>query len=496
MTLRKLQTTTLGPLDHIPPRNYVKFALYLPLKPEVDTSAVFNQLSEGLHRTFLQFPWLGGKVYWQHQDTPGWRPGQLEIRYAPANEAQPVPYQFKYNVIDTSPEYEELAELGFPTDTFRDDELLWAPFMPSVDDGAEVVVAQANFIPGGCVLCAAIFHSASDGTATATFFQAWSDNCKAVPPTTRNESAKASMLAPRSDDRTLLDDLWKKEGSGRIPEEIDPSVWRVIGLDPSLMTSDGVVVDKGLAPNMTLPKRKMNSHIFYISPESFTQLKSECLRSTKTNGGSSGQISGNDALSALIWQGLMRARIKARASSDVAEPDTPSCLELTLDGRPDFSTALPSTYLGNVILINQSFLSLSELTSPETPISVVARVIRENGSRIHPDSVLDAYTLVKNIPDYNQLKLRFMTVEGNDMMITSLLMIPSGISFGSEYFENDGQPAAMRPLMDGFEMFFRISFILPMKSHGGIEFVVSLYDEEMKELIQDKEFGKYAMLLC
>lgn len=254
---------------------------------------------------------------------------------------------------------------------------------------------------------------------------------------------------------------------------------------------------KGLGANMVLPTRKMNSQIFYVSPQNFTQLRSECLQVSKAMGdATSNNISGNDALSALIWQGLMRARVRARAGSNVDEPDPSSCLEMTLDGRSDFSTALPPTYLGNVILINQSFFSLSKLISTQTAISEVAQVIRENGSRIHPGSVLDAYTLVKNIPDYNQLKLRFTTVEGNDMMITSLLKFPSSISFGTEFFENEGQPAALRPLMGGFEIFFRICFILPMKSHGGIEFVVSLYDDEMEELLQDREFGNYAMLLC
>ncbi|KAI1171817.1 hypothetical protein F4777DRAFT_32147 [Nemania sp. FL0916] len=492
--------TTLGPLDHIPPRNYVKFSLYLPLNPGVDTTKVFDQLHEGLHRLFFQFPWLGGKVYWQSPDTAGWRPGQLEIRYSPPDEAQSRPYQFKYNIIEDAPEYEELAELGFPTNTFRDAELLWAPFMPSVDDGAEVFVGQANFIPGGCVLCAAIFHSVSDGTATATFFKVWADSCKAALSMTRDESANALMLPPGSDDRSLLDNLWRKEGSGRLVKEIDPSTWRILGLDTPSLISNAPAVEtngKGLEGNIVLPERKMNSRIFYISPEKFTLLKTECLRSAKVTGDSTSNISGNDALSALIWQGLMRARLKARGYSNGHKQDPLSCLEMTLDGRPDFSQALPSTYLGNVILINQSFFPLAELTSPQTEISEVARVIRENGSRIYPESVLDSYTLVKNIPDYNQLKLRFTTVEGNDMMITSLLKFESdSLSFGDEFFDNDGKPTAFRPLMEGFELFFRISFILPMKSHGGIEFVVSLYDNEMDELLGDQEFGKYAMLLC
>jgi hypothetical protein len=35
---------------------------------------------------------------------------------------------------------------------FEDSELIWAPFMPDINTGPEVFVAQANFIPGGCIL--------------------------------------------------------------------------------------------------------------------------------------------------------------------------------------------------------------------------------------------------------------------------------------------------------------------------------------------------------
>src|SRR5207244_8878895 len=112
--------TTLSPLDHIPPRTYVPFAFYLPLTPDANITTVFDRLHEGLYRTFLQFPWLNGKVYEQALTTTGWRPGQLEIRHLPLDSDGPRPYQFKLNVIEALHDYEELKELGFPLSTFRD----------------------------------------------------------------------------------------------------------------------------------------------------------------------------------------------------------------------------------------------------------------------------------------------------------------------------------------------------------------------------------------
>ncbi|KAI0406737.1 hypothetical protein F4802DRAFT_93443 [Xylaria palmicola] len=495
--------TTLDPLDHIPPKNYVKFAFYLPLTPTTDTTAAFDRLHEGLHRTFLQFPWLNGKAYNQSPDTPGWRPGQLEIRHSPLPLDGPRPYQLKLNIID-SPDYEEVRELGFPTSTFRDEELLWAPFIPSVDEGAEVFVGQANFIPGGCILCAAIFHPVSDGTATATLFKVWADNCKNVPSLTREESSRLDVLPPGSDDRKLLDALWAREGSGRAVNEIKDETWRILGLDTPVTASNTLGGSTGEAAKVPeLPSRKMNSSIFYVSPENFARLRADCAQQQPgaPSNGHSGPISGNDAICALIWRSLLRARAGARAATEKRrgerddDDDPLACLEMTLDGRPDFSTALPPAYLGNVILINQSYLPLARLTARDTALAEVARTIRDNGSRIRPESILDAYALVRGIPDFGALRLRFTAVEGDDMMITSLLKFPASLNFGDDVFGHGGLPEAIRPLMGGFETFFRIAFILPMKSHGGVEFVVSLYDDEMERLLQDEEFGSYAMFL-
>jgi hypothetical protein len=39
-------------------------------------------------------------------------------------------------------------------------------FMPDINTGPEVFVAQANFIPGGCILTSGMYHSAGPGGTT------------------------------------------------------------------------------------------------------------------------------------------------------------------------------------------------------------------------------------------------------------------------------------------------------------------------------------------
>ncbi|KAI3332173.1 hypothetical protein HD806DRAFT_529937 [Xylariaceae sp. AK1471] len=134
--------------------------------------------------------WLKGKVYEQSPATAGWRP-------------------------ESSRDYEEPKELGFPANTFRDKELLWALFVLSVDDGAEVFVAQVNFIPGG-----------------------WADNYKKAKELTRDASSNLDILLLGSADWCLLNDLWKLEGSGQLAKEIEHLTWHILGLDARDTTID------------------------------------------------------------------------------------------------------------------------------------------------------------------------------------------------------------------------------------------------------------------
>lgn len=505
----------LSPLDHVPPRNYVSTVAYLPLQPHVSPAHAFEILQQGLHKTFVQLPWLSGKVYWQDNKAPGWRPGQMELRYTPVadtdDSTEAKPYQLKFKELDCPVTYEELKDSAFPTDIFEDEDILWAPFMPDVSDGAVAWVAQANFIPGCCILVSAPFHPVADGTGGVTLLSIWAQNCKAVQ--TKNEE-KANTVDPdtswlsMSADRTMLERIWAKEGTGRSPAEIEPAAWRLLGLDAP--DTEDREVHIGLGDGKSAqppPTRVMKSSIFYMPSSSFAALRNECARHYPSI-----PLSGNDVVCALVWRGLMKARaaaagLKAARQSgrqktaqdadNEAVSDPEARLEMTLDGRPDFSQSLPPTYLGNLVLINQASLPLSTLVNQtQTSIADVARVIRESASEISPARVMDAYTLVRGMPDYGGLRLRFTSVEGSSMMVTSLLMFPvDSVCFGADVFGNGGRAEAVRPLMGAFSKFFRIAFILPRRPNGGIEFVVSLYDEEMEFLLDDDEFGRFAMQL-
>lgn len=490
----------LNALDHLPPPNYPNAILYLPLKANVSPKEVFNVLQEGLHRTFVQLPWLDGKVYPISPISP-YAPRVLEIRYHSITPDGPRPHQLRFNELESSETYEELQESAFHPAAFEDETLTWAPFLPDVTNGTEVFVAQANFMPGACILTAAICHAASDGMGVISVLKIWADNCKDVQLGNVPQMTQPLEIS----DRDLLERTCAEEGTGRSVQQIPPETWRLLGLEaPSHANPPEAMNGQHQAKHTPAPdangaQRVMKPYIFYMSPANVTALRDECMKELGKT-----QISINDAICALVWRCLLKSRTTARGATDAnaVNGDRPAYaddiearLDLPFDVRPYFSQSLPSNYLGNFTMINQALLPLSYLVAPSTSVGSVARTIRQVASEVTTASLMDAYTLVKTIR--TGLKLQNLKVDGNGLMITSLLAFPiAEVCFGETVFGNGGNPEAVRTLMGAINKVFRYCVILPRKSHGGVEFVANLFDKEMDLLMEDEEFGKYAMFVA
>ncbi|KAK1622030.1 transferase family-domain-containing protein [Colletotrichum phormii] len=426
-------TTQLSVFDLIPPRVYIKFIVYLPLKPQVNFQQSFSHLQAGLHST---------------------------LHVAPRQLA------FK-DLSQVLPDYEDLRDLGFEFSAFDDELVLAAPFVPDLTGGADVFLAQANFVNGGCILATGFHHSASDATGMVTAMRAWSEHCRNLSQPDVNV---CSWLAPESFDRTLLERLWSKTPA-KPAAEIPRDTWGFLGFQPPEAEEE--------TASSTAPPRTMESSIFYISPDSFNNLKKDVLDDSHDGAG----LSAIDALLALFWRALMKARYKAAiASGQPAPADEMSYLESLVDGRTDFDPELPSSYAGNLVIVNKVTMRMNELASPTTSLRDVALQIRAQAAKVNPGLVKDAFTLMREVPDYTKLKHAFTRLDGFDVMITSVLLLPlDKINFGGHVFSNDGKPESLRPLMDAFNANFRLR---------------CLFADEMGQLQADEEFTKYAAFCC
>lgn len=500
----------LGPLDHIAPWNIPQSVIYLSLKQGVRPRDAFAHLQEGLRRTFLQVPWLIGQVHWQSRDTPGWRSGQLEIRYnSSLVSARTPPQQLRFNELDTPMSYTDFRENGFPLDIFEDEALLWTtPFTPDFEAGAEVFAAQANFLSGGCLLVLSVSAPTSDGTAMLTVTRLWADHCSSLLRAQEQGrdavDSSSSLLLPLPSatfDRVIVDRILRKEGSVRS----SLATWRLVGIDSPKERAIPHPYDA--AANVTaadgLPAMKPS--VFYLPHAAYTALRKKCVAEF----GAATNISGNDLICALIWRSIARAwmatKINQAQHNDKDEPDeTLSELAILFDARPYFAqpSSLPglSTYLGNLNFENRLSLPLKTLTAPETSISCVARTIRKY-AEIHADSatMTEAYSLLRSTQDYNslqQLRAPRMSPALRSVGILSPMVLPfNETCFGDTMFGNDGKPEAFRPLMGACNRGFRTCFVIPRKKHGGLEFVMTLSENEMEFLGKDDEFQRYAFAL-
>ena len=199
-----------------------------------------------------------------------------------------------------------------------------------------------------------------------------------------------------------------------------------------------------------------------------------------------------------FWRSAIRARYRVAKEllGETFGPDDISVLDLPVGGRPYFSSLLPSSYMGSMLILNRLKMPVETLCSPETTIGRIAYLLREAAARITPSLVHDAFTLLRSLPDYSRFTDACMGLEGMHAMLSNLMLFQtSEISFGDEFFASGGYTEAMRPQIERLNKRFRFLVIYPMKNDGGVELSLGTSPEELEMLRTDEEFTKYAELM-
>ncbi|KAB8227206.1 transferase family protein [Aspergillus alliaceus] len=481
----------LDPLDHIAAWNIPQSVIYLSLKQDVTVQDAFGRLQEGLRRTFAQIPWLNGRVHWRSDDTAGWRPGQLEIRFESLSSKEP-PHQLRFNELETDLKFSDLSDQGFPLDTFEEEKLLWTtPFQPNFEKGADVLTAQANFLPGGCALVLSVASPASDGTAMLSVTQVWAHHCNSW--TTNAETGNG--VQPYGGlgsgfERTALRATCKGDKRHEISSHMAAGIYRLVGLD----SEDAFLEMTSTAPD-ALPgvPNTMKPMLFYLPQGSYTALRKDCIAELGPT-----DVSGNDLICALIWRSVVRAWMATQdAQHNIGDLRTAiSEVSIPFDARPQLQDLLPTSYLGNVNFENRLALSLSHIVAKDTSIPQLAKTIRTHAATFAGHaSLLGAYRLLDSVPDYKKLpQLRASRMKSPSVGILAPTTLPfNETCFGAQTFGAGGRPEAFRPLMGDCNSGFRTCFVMPRKTYGGIEFVMTLSDKEVNFLDKDGEFTKYSL---
>ena len=205
----------------------------------------------------------------------------------------------------------------------------------------------------------------------------------------------------------------------------------------------------------------------------------------------------SDIVQAFFWRASIRSRYRVATEirGETFGPEDLSILELPIDGRPYFSSSLPASYMGSMLVLNRAVMDIESLCSPNTSIGKIAYVLRQAASRIKPSLVHDAFTLLQSMSDYSKPATANMGLDHMNAMISNLMLFQTDdLSFGDGLFAG-GRPEAMRPQIERGHRRFRFLVISPQRKDGGVELVLGILPEELEMLQSDPEFTKYAKLV-
>ena len=513
----------MNPLDYVTPNHYMGLNFFFALRKEIGFEQAFENLQKGLRRTMQLIPALDGKMIVCSEQEIGYKKGDLRLTMP----LLPSSTSLDSDLTDTSagqrqliyrdlshvlPPFQELRDAGFVPSAFKDELILEGNPFPSLP--ADILFAQANFVEGGCILAINFHHSCLDGIGAMVALKVWAESCRFFQGDT---SATCSWFDPESFNHSLPEILYEQEGYAKPAHEVDPGVWGFLpflppeesleknGNGPIKTEKSHLQKEKTLPPQPIFPHKfiwppppvqdGLKTSMFLIPPENIQKLKQQVIADPEAKGVIT---SISDIVQAFFWRSAIKARYRVAKElrGKTFGPEEISVLELPVDGRPYFSSLLPSSYMGSMLILNRPNMPIETLCSPETSIGSIAYLLREAAARITPSLIHDAFTLLRSLPDYSRFTDACMGLEGMHAMLSNLMLFQtSEISFGDEFFACGGSPEAMRPQVERLNKRFRFLVIYPMKSDGGVELSLGTFPEELEMLRTDEEFTKYAKLM-
>ncbi|KAI1827495.1 hypothetical protein F4861DRAFT_492902 [Xylaria intraflava] len=509
----------LNAFDYVHQRNGMGFVFYMPLREGVNFQEAFACLRAGLNRTLDLIPALGGKIMECSAQEVGYTKGDICVSIPPLSMAASVCDRLIYkDLSNILPSFAELRTAGFPPSAVQDSLLMRDDPFPQLP--ADILVAHANFVTGGCLLAIEFNHGCLDAIGAFVALRAWAENCRYLQG---DESATCKWFDPESFNHSLPEIIHEQEGWARPVHEIDPGTWGFLpffpddksstasGTTPPITIDDKPLISTGTSQERNLPPRPvyplhsvwplpraercLETTLFRISPGKLEEMKRDVMADPETNGV---VPSISDIVQAFFWRAALRARY--RVATEIRKqtfgPDEKAILELPTDGRPYFSELLPPTYMGTLMLQNRLSMPIKALCSHATSIGLVARQIHQASALVSPSLVHDAFTILQSLTDHSRFSTAHMGLEHMHTLLSNMMMIStSDIQFGDKLFANGGTAESLRPQIERFNGRFRVLLIFPMTKDGAVELVLGTHPEELEMLRSDDEFTKYATLV-
>ena len=402
---------------------------------------VLSRLEQGLERLAASVPWIAGQVV-----NEGACEGDTGIyKIKPLGRAPHLVVRDHRND-STVPTWNALKEANFPI-SMLEERLFASRNTLGEGSGVPVFELQVNFVDGGLILTFVAQHHATDIPILGLILQLL---CKAI----RNEPFTGAELAAANftpgNEIPFYDETWQPG------PEYDK---------PASTSSD--------AP---APPPQASWACFNFSRAALSALKAHA---TETKDASTPFISTDDAIDALVWQSVARARLPR------FPPATTSVFGRAFDARRYVS--LPAGCAGSFADMAQCAQSLQELAS--APLGEIAAQLRRRvdlATSGQAEKTRALATALHRARDKRAVNGPTNVDMTTGMMLSSWAnMDVLSLDFGLGL----GMPVVRRPRFESVES---LMYQMPKASNGDIALLTCLRDEDMEFLRKDEEFGKYA----
>jgi hypothetical protein len=420
-------------------------------EPNPDISKFTDTIHGGLIKLTTAFPWIAGKII---------STGRTEISSGvfsiTSHTSIPNLVIKDWRNDSNAPTMSQLAESEVPCSMLKEEFFAPITVLPSGDeDRSPLVQLQLSIITGGVVLSVMANHQAMDGTAQDQICYLLDKACNGIPYT--EEEIRIGNL-----EREGIVDIF--DGGWQPPLE---SMYRA---NPTARKKQ---------EEKENPVEEVEHHWISVlfSPSSLSTLKttiSDDLRS--------GFVSTDDALTALIWQSIAKARLARHT------PSTTSTIGRSVNPRKYIG--IPATYPGYISNNAYSTYTLQDLAS--SPLSSIATELR---SKVHNvpgirDTTKEFATLLYRATNRNEVNLNATLDLDVDVIFSSWANMRGynfdfGLGLGkSSYFrrmDHLGVPS--------------LGFLLPKRPDGENVLSICLRTDDIAMLRSDPVLTTYGRFL-
>ncbi|KAF1983384.1 putative trichothecene 3-O-acetyltransferase [Aulographum hederae CBS 113979] len=413
-------------------------------------SAIVKSLNDGLEKLSASFPWVAGRTTANESG---------DYRIIPF-EKTPLLVVRDLRQDPSAATMKALREANFPMEMLDESLICPRSTLPGVFEGVApenypVMLVQANFIEGGLLLCILGLHSTMDMVGQGTLMSLLSKACRNEP---FSEEEISSVNLARASLVPLLDDSYQPgpELAYQIAKPAPPESDTSPASPP---------------PNSTWA-------YFDFSPTSLASLKDLATKSATLT---SGYISTDDSLAALIWQSIARARLPRLGST------TNSTLARAVDVRRYLG--IPGSYPGMLQNMTYHTYTLDEIV--DMPLGAIASQLRKavdpkTSSLAYNTRALTTY-YSRPTTDRSRVGITATCDPSSDIMLSSWAKVDCySLDFGLEI----GKPESVR--RPRFTPFESLLYLMPRSREGMIGAAICLREEDMERLRGDGEFTKLA----